>query len=246
MGPSVFAVNIAVDFQPTTALVPSGVACGGLFWVPDAATRTLVAEQKTYVTDKEATLELSTFIKGADGGQYEVEVQSNVPGMLETRRWEWVAGGGPGPAGREGQPGAPARVHASSPLGSTQLQTTTGAPGEYIMAGNKMFGWQETSPGSGTYGWKELGVIQARPVTRTPVSATSTVCVVRAKPVVAAGGRIPAADHQRSECAVPEPRGAAADPVLHQGLGRMGGPQDRVEVRPPPPSGRTSARGPTG
>ena len=165
MGSSVFMVNIAVDFQPTTALVPNGVASVRLFWVPDAATRTLVAEQKTYVTDKEATLELSTFIKGADGGQYEVEVQSNVPGMLETRRWKWVrAGGGPGPQGEKGNPGAPARVHASSPLGSTtQLQTTTGAPGEYIMAGNKMFGWQETSPGSGTYGWKELGVIQGPP-----------------------------------------------------------------------------------
>lgn len=164
MGSAVFLVNVAVDFHPTSALTPRGVATVRLFWWSDASNRTEVAAQQTYVTDKEATLNLTTFIRGADGGQYEVEVTSNVAGLIETRRWEWMrVGGGPGPQGDQGLPGAPARIHPDSPLANTnQLQTTIGSPGEYILCDDTgiMHAWQESSVTPGEYGWAELGVIR--------------------------------------------------------------------------------------
>lgn len=164
MGSSVYMVNVAVDFRPTSALTPRGVATVKLFWRSDASSRTEVASEQTYVTDKEATLTLTTFIRGADGGQYEVEVTSNVSGILETRRWEWMRlGGGPGPQGDQGIPGAPARVHQDSPLANTnQLETTVGAPGEYILCNDTgiLHAWQESSANPGEYGWEEIGVVR--------------------------------------------------------------------------------------
>ena len=167
MGSAVYMVNIAIDYRPVSALVPRGVATVKLFWWSDAVSRTEVASQQTYITDKELTLTLTTFVRGADGGQYEVEVISNVSGQIETRRWEWMRlGGGPGPQGDQGIPGAPARIHTSSPLEFTyQLETTIGAPGEYILCTDTgiMHAWQETPVDSGEYGWVELGKIKGPP-----------------------------------------------------------------------------------
>ncbi len=164
MGSAVYMVNVAIDFQPTTALNPRGVATVKLFWRADAVSRTLVASEQQYITDKEVTLTLTTFVRGADGGQYEVEVLSNMAGLLETRRWEWMRlGGGPGPQGDQGIPGAPARIHPDSPLGYTyQLETTVGAPGEYILCNDTgiMHAWQESATVPGEYGWVELGVVR--------------------------------------------------------------------------------------
>lgn len=164
MGSAVFLVNVAIDFRPVDALTPRGYATVRMFWWQNNTTRIQVAQQQTYITDIEATLTLMTFIRGADGGQYEIEVESNVSGQIESRRWEWMrVGGGPGPQGDRGIPGEPSRIHPSSPLDNTNsLQTTIGKPGEYILCNDTgiSYAWQETPAGSGEYGWAPLGVIR--------------------------------------------------------------------------------------
>lgn len=163
MGSSAFLVNIAVDYSPAVGITPRGFVRLSLYHYPTAGGRVLVAQSDGLIVNVDQTYTLSTFVRGSDGGQYDVEIHSNVAGSFSTRRFEWVrAGGGPGPQGDPGIAGEPVRAHADSPTDfEADLQIIDGQPGEMIYTKDtgKAWIWQQNTT-TEVWSWSELGVLQ--------------------------------------------------------------------------------------